>query len=125
MTRSDMVIRGTRAGARPRSYLPDPGADELAARVQVWFVCPDRHEWTVPFSADAPVPATWDCPRCGQVGAGSPEQAAVLTEQREEQAAGSRKTHRDQVLERRSPQFREAMLTEALDRLHRRQAVAR
>src|ERR1700689_2382544 len=48
---------------------------EAAPRVRVAFYCCNGHETVPSFANDAPVPDTWDCPRCiktaGRV-AGSP-----------------------------------------------------
>lgn len=35
--------------------------DDLAARQSVAFICPQGHEFTIAFAADAAPPSTWEC----------------------------------------------------------------
>jgi len=38
---------------------------DSAPRLYVSYFCSNRHETRPAFAADAVVPETWDCPRCG------------------------------------------------------------
>lgn len=103
------TLRGSRLGAT--SYETDVHVD-FAARTLVTFVCTHGHSVTVPFSVEAEeIPAVWEC-RCG---------ASAL---RRDSAAPAAKpvrvgrTHWDMLLERRSIEDLEELLTERLEVLH-------
>ena len=90
-----------------------PSGAKLRPRSRIPFWCANRHETRVAFASDADVPELWDCPRCG-LPAGQDEQnppAAPRTE--------PYKTHLAYVRERRSDADGDALLEEALTRLHR------
>src|SRR5204863_3104769 len=55
---ADRALRGSRLGAV--SYETDRNHD-LAPRRTVRFACPKGHEFDVPFSDDAELPANWEC----------------------------------------------------------------
>ena len=38
---------------------------ERAPRIRIAFYCANGHETRPSFAEDAPIPETWDCPRCG------------------------------------------------------------
>jgi hypothetical protein len=59
---AERALRGTRLGAT--SYENDRNTD-LAPRQEIAFDCPKGHQFTVPFAAEAEVPATWECRVCG------------------------------------------------------------
>jgi hypothetical protein len=59
---AERALRGTRLGAT--SYENDRNTD-LAPRQEVAFDCPKGHQFTVPFAAEAEIPATWECRVCG------------------------------------------------------------
>src|SRR5262249_32619295 len=40
---------------------------DLAPRQEIAFDCPKGHHFTVPFAAEAEVPATWECRVCGTI----------------------------------------------------------
>src|SRR2546430_8397209 len=61
---AERALRGTRLGAT--SYENDRNTD-LAPRQEIAFDCPKGHHFTVPFAAEAEVPATWECRICGAV----------------------------------------------------------
>jgi len=108
---SGSAIRGTRVGSGPMR-LPERG--EQAPRRTVTYWCAKGHETEPSFAADVPVPALWDCPRCG-LPAGQ-DQSSPPTPPRTEPY----KTHLAYVKERRSDADGEAILAEALARLHAR-----
>lgn len=108
---SGNAIRGTRVGAGP---MGESERGEAAPKRRVSFWCANGHESTVSFAADADLPDTWDCPRCGYP-AGQDEgrpPAAPRTE--------PYKTHLAYVKERRSDEDGEAILAEALAKLKER-----
>jgi rubredoxin len=102
---SERALRGTRLGAT--SYESDAGID-FAPRQEIEYVCPAEHRFTMPFSVEADVPATWECKVCGQVALivdGTPP---------EEKAGKPPRTHWDMLLERRSVADLEEVLAERL-----------
>ena len=55
---ADRTLRGSRLGAV--SYETEYGA-EPAPRNVAAYECPRGHQFTVPFSEDADIPASWEC----------------------------------------------------------------
>ena len=103
------TIRGSRIGAGP---MGEAERGEGARRTPVSYWCASRHETRPSFAADAVIPETWECPRCGSP-AGQDEQNPPRRPQAEPY-----RTHLAYVKERRSPAEGEAILAEALARLH-------
>jgi hypothetical protein len=87
---------------------------EPAPRREVTYWCANAHTVGVLLAADAPTPATWDCPRCGQP-AGQDEQNPPGRTRAEPY-----KSHLAYVKERRSDADGAAILDEALARVRRR-----
>ena len=108
------AIRGSRVGAGP---MGEAERGESAPRQHVSFWCANQHETRPSFALDAPVPDVWDCPRCG-FPAGR-DQANTPAPPRTEPY----KTHLAYVRERRSDADGDALLEEALTRLHRRRGA--
>jgi hypothetical protein len=104
------AIYGSMVGAGPAGEAARGGT---APRVWVSFWCARKHETRPGFSADAAIPETWECPRCGNP-AGRDEQNPPATPRAEPY-----KTHLAYVKERRSTADGEAILAEALARLRR------
>jgi rubredoxin len=109
---SDRVLRGTRLGAV--SYESDRHT-EFAPRLRTVYDCPEGHETTVPFAAEADIPPRWECRVCGAAG--------LLRdgEQPEPKATKPARTHWDMLLERRSAAELEEVLAERLAVLHEHQ----
>ena len=59
---AERALRGTRLGAT--SYENDRNTD-LAPRREVAFDCPKGHHFSIPFAAEAEIPAIWECRVCG------------------------------------------------------------
>ncbi|GAA4213679.1 RNA polymerase-binding protein RbpA [Actinocatenispora rupis] len=108
---SGNAIRGTRVGAGP-VRLPEHG--EPAPRRHVSYWCANDHEAQPLFAADAAVPDTWDCPRCG-LPAGRDRDNPPDRPRTEPY-----KTHLAYVKERRSETDGAAILAEALAKLRAR-----
>jgi rubredoxin len=109
---SERVLRGSRLGAV--SYESDKHT-EFAPRVGVVFDCEHGHATTVPFAAEAELPASWECRVCG---------ATALRrdgEQPESKPVKAARTHWDMLLERRSLAELEEVLAERLAALHAEQ----
>jgi ribosomal protein L37AE/L43A len=102
----ERVLRGSRLGAV--SYENDRNTD-LAPRQSAAYDCPKGHHFTVPFAADAEVPATWECSSCGSTaqlaGAAPPEPKRTKPV----------RTHMDMLRERRSTADLEEVLKEQLE----------
>ncbi len=111
---SDRVLRGTRLGSV--SYESDRHT-EFAPRLLTAYDCPNGHETTMPFAAEADVPPTWECKVCGAT--------ALLRdgEQPEAKKGKPARTHWDMLLERRSTTELEEVLAERLAVLHERQGA--
>jgi rubredoxin len=103
---SDRALRGSRLGAT--SYESDANTAP-AERQEISYLCPRGHRVVVPFSAEAEVPATWECRFCGREALR--EQAAPP----EPKAGRPARTHWDMLLERRSIPELEELLTERLE----------
>jgi hypothetical protein len=107
----ERVLRGSRLGTI--SYETDRDID-LAPRREVIYDCPNGHETKLPMAADAELPGEWECRTCGAVAALRDGEAA-------EPKAGKRvRSHWDMLLERRSLDDLEDVLTERLNELHQR-----
>ncbi|MER7707401.1 RNA polymerase-binding protein RbpA [Kitasatospora sp. NPDC097605] len=84
---------------------------ESAPRNRISFWCANKHETRPSFAADAVIPETWDCPRCG-FPAGQDEHNPPAPSRNEPY-----KTHLAYVRERRTDADGEAILAEALAKL--------
>jgi rubredoxin len=104
----ERVLRGSRLGAT--SYESDRDAD-LAPRQAVTFDCPEGHQFSVPFAAEAELPPTWECRVCGATA------LRVDAQRPEPKKTKPPRTHWDMLLERRSPADLEAILAERLEEL--------
>jgi hypothetical protein len=85
---------------------------DAAPRHRVAFYCSNGHETRPSFATEAAVPAEWDCPRCG-LPAGRDKENPPAAPKIEPY-----KTHLAYVKERRSDADGEAILNEALAKLH-------
>lgn len=102
---SERALRGTRLGAT--SYETDSGID-LAPRQDIDYVCANGHQFTMPFSLEAEVPAVWECRVCGAQALRRDGAAP------EEKNIKPVRTHWDMLLERRSLAELEEVLAERL-----------
>jgi hypothetical protein len=112
---ADRVLRGSRLGAV--SYENDRNHD-LAPRRSVNYACPNGHEFEVPFSDDAEIPATWECRLHGS------ESKIIDGNQPEQKKTKPPRTHWDMLLERRSTDELEELLNERLEELRERRGRA-
>ena len=90
---------------------------DSAPRLHVSYFCSNNHETRPAFAADAPVPETWDCPRCGlpaNMDAQNPPPPPKILPY---------KTHLAYVKERRSDAEAASILAEALSDLRARRAA--
>ncbi len=102
------AIRGSRIGSGP---MGEAERGEAAPRKAVEFFCVNDHETVLTFSAEAEVPESWDCPRCGMP-------ASVDSDNRPDAPRTEPyKTHLAYVKERRSEDEAATLLTEALETL--------
>ena len=102
---AERALRGTRLGAT--SYENDRNTD-LAPRREVAFDCPKGHHFSVPFAAEAEIPAVWECRVCGATALTA---AVDLPEQKK---AKPPRSHWDMLMERRSIADLEEVLAERL-----------
>nr|WP_078910832.1 RNA polymerase-binding protein RbpA [Streptomyces sp. NRRL WC-3742] len=105
---SGNAIRGSRVGAGP---MGEAERGESAPRNRISFWCANKHETKPSFAAEAVIPETWDCPRCG-FPAGQDEDNPPAPSRNEPY-----KTHLAYVRERRTDADGEAILAEALAKL--------
>lgn len=105
---SERTLRGSRLGAA--SYEDDREVAP-APRQLVGYYCPEGHSVELPFAADAEIPQVWECPRCGS--------EAVLQDgdRPEPKRVKPPRTHWDMLLERRSIDELEDLLSERLEML--------
>lgn len=111
---SEKSLRGTRLGAT--SYESDYGVD-VAERQEIGYRCSAGHEFVMPFSVEAEVPALWECRVCGA------EALRVDGQRPEAKKVKPARTHWDMLLERRSIPELEELLTERLELLRSRGGV--
>ena len=90
---------------------------DSAPRQRVSYFCANGHETQPTFAVDAQLPDSWDCPRCG-LPAGLDQQNPPPAPRTEPY-----KTHLAYVRERRSDADGDALLEEALSRLHTRRGL--
>ncbi|MGH3544653.1 MAG: RNA polymerase-binding protein RbpA [Mycobacteriales bacterium] len=112
---ADRTLRGSRLGAV--SYETDRHSD-LAPRSEGSYLCRNGHRFTVPFAADAEIPAMWECRVDGTVAhlddGHTPEDTKLRPA----------RTHWDMLVERRSMKELEEVLTERLELLRDRRGRA-
>ncbi|HEY9411271.1 MAG TPA: RNA polymerase-binding protein RbpA [Jiangellaceae bacterium] len=108
------AIRGSRVGAGP---MGEAERGDAAPRVQVTYFCEQGHESNPSFAAEAVIPESWDCPRCG----------LPASQDRDNPPPAPRnepyKTHLAYVKERRSEADGAAILDEALQALRKRRTL--
>lgn len=102
------TLRGSRLGG---TSFEDENGVEFAPRQNVAYDCPRGHQFEIPMSQDAEVPYTWECPRCG---AESRQHDATAPDADADKPA---RTHWDMLLERRSIDELEEILSERLELL--------
>ena len=105
------AIRGSRVGAGP---MGEAERGEAAPRECVSYFCANHHVIRPAFAAEAEIPDTWECPRCGLPAnrdqANPPAPPKIVPY----------KTHLAYVKERRSEAEAAAILAEALENLRQR-----
>ena len=102
------TLRGSRLGAV--SYEDERGV-VLAERQTVAYDCPNGHEISVVFATEADIPAVWECPKCGA------ESLLVDGQEPDRKPTKPARTHWDMLLERRSVEELEDLLSERLTML--------
>jgi rubredoxin len=110
---SGSAIKGSRVGSGP---MGEAERGETAARLYVSYFCANAHETKPAFAAEAQVPDTWDCPRCGlpaNLDSKNPPPPPWIEPY---------KTHLAYVKERRSDSEAADVLSEALQALRDRRA---
>ncbi len=105
---AERALRGARLGTQ--SFEDERGV-EMAARQQIEYVCGDGHTFSVTMADEAEVPLEWEDPKTGQMGR--------LVNGAEPEAKNEKpvRTHWDMLLERRSVDELEEILTERLELL--------
>src|SRR5262249_59886760 len=102
---AERALRGTRLGATSYENVRNP---DLAPRQEIAFDCPKGHHFTVPFAAEAEVPATWECRVCGTIA------FTVTGDQPSPKKTKPPRSHWDMLRERRSITDLEEGLAERL-----------
>jgi len=102
---AERALRGTRLGAT--SYENDRNTD-LAPRHEVAFGCTKGHRFTVPFSAEAEIPANWECRICGATA------YTATGDTPSPKKAKPPRSHWDMLMERRTVADLEEVLAERL-----------
>jgi len=104
---AERTLRGARLGGQ--SFEDERGI-EFAARQNVAYGCPQGHEFEIPMSVEADVPAVWECPRCGA------EALSKAGLEREAKVEKPVRTHWDMLLDRGWEKELENILKERLER---------
>ena len=106
-----MRKRSVRAsGLGTKSFEGETGV-EFAPRRTLGFDCTAGHHFGIVFAEEADMPATWDCPRCGEPATRSDGFSA------EAKDVKPVRTHWDMLRERRSVSELEDLLAERLSLL--------
>ena len=105
---AERALRGARLGAQ--SFEDERGV-EMAPRQEVAYVLPDGRTFTVTMSDEAEVPLQWEDPKSGIVG------RLVDGAEPEKKDEKHVRTHWDMLLERRSVDELEEILTERIELL--------
>ena len=103
---ADRALRGMQIGAK--SMESEEGV-VFAGRFTAKYLCPNGHEFEIPFATEAMPPATWEC-KCGSVA----EIVGDVPEEEDAKAAKPVRTHWDMLRERRSIEELDQVLTEQL-----------
>jgi len=106
-----VTVHGSRVGAGITTAEVDRGYEEPRRWVSFW--CAGGHETRPGFAADADIPETWECTRCGNPA--GPDKLNPPSRRGPE----PHKTHLAYVKERRTAADGEVILAEALQRLQR------
>ena len=107
------AIRGSRVGAGP---MGEAERGDSAPRLHVSYCCASGHVTRPSFAAEAQVPESWDCPRCGlpaNTDEENPPPPPKITPY---------KTHLAYVKERRTDAEAAQILEEAVTALRARRA---
>lgn len=105
---AERALRGARLGAQ--SFEDERGV-EMAPRQEVEYVLPEGQTFTVTMADEADIPAEWEDPRTGRVGRLKDGGEPVKKDEKPV------RTHWDMLLERRSEDELEEILTERLELL--------
>jgi thioesterase domain-containing protein len=102
----ERILRGSRLGTV--SYEVERDSD-LAPRQVVTYECATEHQSQMMFAAEAEVPSVWECRVCGRT-------ATIVDGNRPEpKKVKPSRTHWDMLMERRTTDQLEEVLTERLD----------
>ena len=112
---ADRTLRGSRLGAV--SYETEYGAEPRSAQTSLLTSARAGHRFTVPFSEDADIPASWECRLDGLaaqlIDGPAPETKKIKPP----------RTHWDMLMERRTVADLEEVLAERLDVLRARRGT--
>lgn len=105
---AERALRGARLGVQ--SFEDERGV-EMAPRQTIDYRCEDGRVFSVTMSVEAEIPYLWEDPKTGEVGTRTDGEAP------EAKAEKAIRTHWDMLLERRSVDELEDILTERLELL--------
>ena len=103
---ADRALRGMQIGAKS---LESEDGVVFADRFVVRYLCPNGHEFEVTLSSEATPPATWEC-KCGPAA----DLIGETDDDEEYKPVKPQRTHWDMLLERRSIEELEVVLSEQL-----------
>lgn len=112
-------MRGMRLGSL--SMEREEGV-ELAERRSIYFLCRSGHETRVTFALGAEIPSSWNCRACHSPAARLVEGEQMSLPLLE---AETPRSHYDMVLERRSREELEVLLSEVLADMRKRRSEGR
>lgn len=107
----NQTMRGMRIG---QQSLETEAGVRLSERQEQMFICANAHETKVVFAADADIPDSWECSSCSKSAIRTVEGKTIEALIADDDGP---KTHFDMLMERRSEQELEDLLTERIEML--------
>lgn len=104
---ADRALRGMRMGS---NSLESEDGVVFAQRQSVDYICPDGHEFELPFAIDAEVPDSWDCPICSRASI-----RKGAEDFQDDKGSKPQRTHWEQLIDRRSEDELKILLDERLE----------
>lgn len=112
---ADRSLRGIRLGAQ--SLQSEEGVVFMERKEHTYLCNSCGRETTLTFAADAEAPAAWECRTCGEEAILQTPKGAAEVDRSGEKTA---RTHWDMLLERRSEEELEQLLTDRLEFIRER-----
>jgi hypothetical protein len=116
---SQSTMRGMRLGAQS---LEATSGIVFSERSDYTYICAKGHESVLTFAAEAELPQTWQCKACSEVATLQEGGKSVILEETDDK---TQRTHWEMILERRTREELEEILTERLEIIRARRASSK